>query len=124
VQYGAYDSSAPVGTYYQYMTAPRDGVIRNWWSDDTTVRNRAVAIINEVNSLTIPSYPNSVTVTPETTTVANGQTVTITATVRDINGNPLQGVTVNFQRTSGSLSRTSGTTDANGQVSTVLTRKQ
>ncbi len=121
VQYGAYDSSAPVGTYYQYMTAPRDGVIRNWWSDDTTVRNRALAIINEVNSLTIPSYPNSVTVTPETTTVANGQTVTITATVRDINGNPLQGVTVNFQRTSGSLSRTSGTTDANGQVSTVLT---
>lgn len=103
------------------MTAPRDGVIRNWWSDDTSVRTRAWAIINAVNAATIPSYPNSITVTPETTTVANGQTVTVTATVRDINGNPLQGVTVNFQKTSGSLSRTSGTTDANGQVSTVLT---
>ncbi|AXV38903.1 Ig-like domain-containing protein [Methanobacterium sp. BAmetb5] len=121
VHYGIYNPSAPVGTYYQYMTAPRDGVIRNWWGDDTSVRTRAWAIINAVNAATIPSYPNSVTVTPETTTVANGQTVTITATVRDINGNPLQGVTVNFQKTSGSLSRTSGTTDANGQVSTVLT---
>ncbi|CEA12628.1 Ig-like domain-containing protein [Methanobacterium formicicum] len=121
VHYGTYDASAPVGTYYQYMTAPRDGVIRNWWSDDTSVRTRAWAIINAVNAATIPSYPNSITVTPETTTVANGQTVTVTATVRDINGNPLQGVTVNFQKTSGSLSRTSGTTDANGQVSTVLT---
>ncbi len=121
VHYGTYNPSAPVGTYYQYMTAPRDGVIRNWWGDDTSVRTRAWAIINAVNAATIPSYPNSVTVTPETTTVANGQTVTITATVRDINGNPLQGVTVNFQKTSGSLSRTSGTTDANGQVSTVLT---
>ena len=121
VQYGAYNASAPVGTYYQYMTAPRDGVIRNWWGDDTSIRTRAWAIINAVNAANIPHYPNSVTVTPETTTVANGQTVTVTATVRDINGNPLQGVTVNFQRTSGTLSRTSGTTDANGQVSTVLT---
>jgi len=120
VHYGKYNSSAPVGTYYQYMTAPRDGVIRGW-RDDTTVRDRAWNIINQVNAASIPHYPNSVTVTPETTTVANGQPVTITATVRDINGNPLSGVTVNFQRTSGSLSRTSGTTDANGRVSTVLT---
>ena len=120
VHYGVYNPSAPVGTYYQYMTAPRDGVIRGW-RDDTSVRTRAWAIINAVNAATIPSYPNSITVTPETTTVANGQTVTVTATVRDINGNPLQGVTVNFQKTNGSLSRTSGTTDANGQVTTVLT---
>jgi len=120
VHYGTYNSSAPLGTYYQYMTAPRDGRIDGYYGD-TTVRNRAWAIIDAVNAATIPPYPNSVTVTPETTTVANGQTVTVTATVKDINGNPLQGVTVNFQRTAGTLSRTSGTTDANGQVTTVLT---
>ncbi len=120
VHYGVYNPSAPVGTYYQYMTAPRDGVIRNWWSDDTSVRTRAWAIINAVNAATIPSYPNSITVTPETTTVANGQTVTVTATVRDVNGNPLQGVTVNFQTTKGTLSRNSATTDANGQVTVTL----
>ncbi|BDZ69013.1 Ig-like domain-containing protein [Methanobacterium ferruginis] len=116
--YGTYNSAAPVGTYYQFMTAPSDGVIRNWWGYDYTVRNRAWTIINEAISM---QYPYSITVTPETTTVANGQTVTVTATVRDIDGNPLQGVTVYFQRTSGSLSRTSGTTDVNGQVSTILT---
>jgi uncharacterized repeat protein (TIGR01451 family) len=121
VHYGTYNPSAPVGTYYQYMTATRDGVIRNWYGDDTTVRTRAWNIINEVNAATIPPYPNSLTLTPETTTVANGQTVTVTATVKDINGNPLQGVTVNFQRTAGTLSSSSGTTNANGQVTTTLT---
>jgi len=118
--YGTYNPSAPLGTYYQYMTAPNDGRLNGAYGS-TYVRDRAWTIINEVNAATIPTYPYSITVTPETTTVANGQTVTITATVRDINGNPLQGVTVNFRRTSGSLSRTSGTTDANGQVSTILT---
>ncbi|MDD3754663.1 MAG: Ig-like domain-containing protein, partial [Methanobacterium sp.] len=121
VHYGDYNPSAPVGTYYQYMTAPRDGVIRNWWGDDTTVRTRAWNIINQVNAATIPNYPNSVTLTPETTTVANGQTVTVTATVKDKNGNPLSGITVNFQTTAGTLSNSSGTTNANGQVTTTLT---
>jgi len=120
VHYGTYNPSAPVGTYYQYMTATRDGVIRNWYGDDTTVRTRAWNIINQVNAATIPPYPNSLTLTPETTTVANGQTVTVTATVKDVNGNPVQGVTVNFQTTSGSITAT-GTTDANGQVSRTLT---
>ena len=121
VHYGDYNPSAPVGTYYQFMTAPRDGVIRTLWVDDTTIRTRAWNIINQVNAATIPNYPNSVTLTPETTTVANGQTVTVTATVKDKNGNPLSGITVNFQRTAGTLSNSSGTTNANGQVTTTLT---
>jgi len=120
VHYGTYNPSAPLGTYYQYMTAPNDGRL-NGPTGSETVRNRAWQIINTVNAASIPSYPYSITVTPETITVPNGQTVTITATVRDINGNPLPGVTVNFQRTRGSLSRSSGTTNANGQVSTTLT---
>nr|WP_319374716.1 Ig-like domain-containing protein [uncultured Methanobacterium sp.] len=114
--YGAYNASAPVGTYYQYMTAPLDGVMRNWW-DDYTVRNRALTIIGEAVSM---QYPYNITVTPSQTTIANSGSVTITATVRDINGNPLQGVTVNFQTTRGTLSRTSATTDANGQVTVTL----
>ncbi len=126
VHYGTYNPSAPVGTYYQYMTAPHDGTIRTWhswggyYTYDETIRNRAWNIINEVNAATIPPYPNSLTLTPETITVANGQTVTVTATVKDVDGNPVQGVTVNFQTTSGSITAT-GTTDANGQVSRTLT---
>lgn len=119
VHYGTYDASAPLGTYYQYMTAPRDGRIDGYYGS-TTVRTRAWNIINEVNAANIPTYPNSLTLTPETITVANGQTVTVTATVKDINGKPVQGVTVNFQTTSGSITAT-GTTDANGQVSSTLT---
>ena len=117
VHYGPYNPSAPIGTYYQYMTAPNDGRIGGA-SGSTTVRTRAWEIINAAISM---QYPYSIEVTPEQTTVANDQTVTITATVRDINGNPLQGVTVNFQKTLGSLSRNSGITNALGQVSTILT---
>ena len=119
VHYGTYNASAPLGTYYQYMTAPRDGRIDGYYGS-TTVRTRAWNIINEVNAASIPTYPNSLTLTPETITVANGQTVTVTATVKDINGNPVQGVTVNFQTTSGSITAT-GITDVNGQVSRTLT---
>ncbi|MFU2191320.1 Ig-like domain-containing protein [Methanobacterium sp. MZD130B] len=120
VHYGAYNPSAPVGTYYQFMTAPRDGRIDGYYGLQT-VRNRALAIIGEVNAATIPSYPNNITLTPQTTTVANGQTVTLTATVKDKDGNPLSGITVNFQTTAGTLSSSSGTTNANGQVTTTLT---
>ena len=78
------------------MTAPRDGRIDGYYGLQT-VRNRALAIIGEVNAATIPSYPNNITLTPQTTTVANGQTVTLTATVKDKDGNPLSGITVNFK---------------------------
>ncbi len=123
VHYGDYNPSAPVGTYYQYMTAPRDGRIGGS-SGSETVRNRALVIINEVNAATIPPYPNNITLTPQSTTVANGlisTSVTVTATVKDKDGNPLSGITVNFQTTQGTLSRTSGETNANGQVTSTLT---
>ncbi|MBI4814038.1 MAG: DUF11 domain-containing protein, partial [Methanobacterium sp.] len=116
VHYGPYNASNPVGTYYQYMTAPNDGRIGGS-TGSTAVRTRAWEIINAAISM---QYPYSVNVTPEQTTIPNGGSVTITATVRDINGNPLQGVTVNFQTTRGTLNRSSGTTDANGQVSVTL----
>ncbi|MBF4475235.1 Ig-like domain-containing protein, partial [Methanobacterium formicicum] len=116
VHYGAYNASNPVGTYYQYMTAPNDGRIGGA-TGSTAVRDRAWQIINAAVSM---QYPYSITVTPESITVLNGQSVTVTATVRDIDGNPLPGVRVYFQKTRGTLSSTSGVTDANGQVSVTL----
>jgi uncharacterized repeat protein (TIGR01451 family) len=121
--YGAYNPSAPVGTYYQFMTAPNDGTIRTWhsWGSyytyDRTIQNRANVIIGEAISI---DYPYSVEVTPEQTTIANGNSVTITTTVRDVDGNPLSGITVNFQTTRGTLNRSSATTDANGRVTVTL----
>ena len=65
-------------------------------------------------------YPSTISVSPTITRIANGGTVTITATVKDNNGNPLSGITVNFQTTDGTLSSNTGTTNADGQAVTTL----
>ncbi|NYB52807.1 MAG: DUF11 domain-containing protein [Methanobacteriaceae archaeon] len=114
--YGPYNPSAPLGTYYQYMTAPNDARIGGA-TGSTAVRDRAWVIIGEAISM---KYPYSLEVTPESVTILNGQSVSITATVRDKNGTPLSGVTVNFQTTRGTLSSSSGVTDVNGQVTVNL----
>jgi uncharacterized repeat protein (TIGR01451 family) len=61
------------------------------------------------------------TLTP-TVIVANGISQSLgTVTVVDQYGNPVSGVTVNFLRAVGVFSPASGTTNANGQITTVLT---
>jgi parallel beta-helix repeat protein len=61
------------------------------------------------------------TLTP-TVIIANGISQSLgTVTVVDQYGNPVGGVTVNFLRAVGVFSPASGTTNANGQITTVLT---
>jgi parallel beta-helix repeat protein len=61
------------------------------------------------------------TLTP-TVIIANGISQSLgTVTVVDQYGNPVGGVTVNFPRAVGVFSPASGTTNANGQITTVLT---
>ena len=113
--YGPWPGTDPAHPgYYQFMTHPDDAKTSG---GGTTIRTRAFQIINEANAM---NYPTSVILEPEITRVANGTPVTITATVRDQNGNPLSNVTVNFSTNRGSLSVTTGTTNAQGQLSTVL----
>jgi trimeric autotransporter adhesin len=120
--YGAYPGTDPSHPgYYQFMTAPNDGKIGGA-TGSTTVRTRAFQIINAAQSIV---YPSTVTTTPDITRIPNGGSSTITATVKDNNGNPLSGITVNFTKvgsgaSSGTLSVTSGVTNALGQISTVL----
>ena len=116
VHYGPYGGPNPVPDYYQFMTAPNDGRIDGAYGS-TTVRTRAWEIINAAVSV---KYPNSITLSPETTKISNGQSATVTATVKDRDGNPLQGITVNFQSDKGNLDHTSGITNALGQVSITL----
>jgi adhesin/invasin len=52
---------------------------------------------------------------------AAGGSVTLSAIVRDADGNSLAGVPVTFSTTAGTLSQSSVTTDANGQATTRLT---
>jgi PKD repeat protein len=52
---------------------------------------------------------------------ANGGPVQVTATVRDVSGDPLAGATVVFASDNGSLSSNSAVTDANGEATVALT---
>ncbi|MGB9937083.1 MAG: Ig-like domain-containing protein [Methanobacterium sp.] len=118
VHYGPYGGPNPVPGYYQYMTAPLDGTYTTIFGSRVyDVQNRALEIIRAAISV---QYPSSITLTPETTKIPNGQSTTLTATVRDRNGNPMQGVTVNFQTDKGTLNYYSGTTNANGQFTVTL----
>ena len=117
-QYGAYPGTNT--TYpgrYQFMTCPTDGITTGGGTN-TTVRNTALQIISAATNGML--YPSNVTLTPGTIRIPNGGSTTLTATVTDQNGNPLSGVTVNFTSDKGSLSTTTGTTNSNGQISTIL----
>ena len=59
VHYGPYGGPNPIPGYYQFMTAPYDGLV----SGDYTVRNRALQIIGQAIAM---NYPYSINVTPET----------------------------------------------------------
>jgi adhesin/invasin len=82
----------------------------------TTGTNGAVRIsigTAAVGAVTLSASPNPVS--------AGGGVSTITANVRDVNGNALPFVPVNFSTTAGSLGNAQVNTDANGLAQTTLT---
>ena len=79
--------------------------------------------LNKNEALSVDEPPvGSLTVNSFSTSINEGDSRTITATVRARSGNPLSGKTVRFQENSSaiSFSSTSGTTNSSGQVSTTL----
>lgn len=79
----------------------------------------------QVNVAFIATTPSAIDVQANPATVATKAQSTITATVRDVNNNLVQGETVNFtivqDSTGGSLSAASAITNAEGQASVVYT---
>lgn len=61
----------------------------------------------------------TISLSASSTTIEVGQSDTITATITDINGQPIQGVTVTFSDSSGTLG--SAETDSSGNASISLT---
>ena len=114
VQYPNYSGTPNV--YYHFLTAPNDALDP---SGGSAIRNEALAIASDASAHSM-LYPSTISLTPKITRIANGQPVTITATVLDNKGNPLSGITVNFQTTSGTLSSTTRITDSNGQATVTL----
>jgi len=117
-----YFTTAPYGPYpgtnppkYQFMT------FTNTNDDGDPVRARALEIIEAAEESECMSYPFSITLTPESATLPNGQSLLLTATVYDQHGNPLPGIDVKLETDKGTLSATSGVTDSNGQVKVTLT---
>jgi len=102
VQYPNYDPNNP-GAYYHFLTAPNDAIDQ---SGGTAIRTEALNIVSYASAHSMV-YPSSINVSPKIIKIANGQPITITATVYDNNGNPFKGATVNFQTTGGSLDSTS-----------------
>jgi parallel beta-helix repeat protein len=68
-----------------------------------------------------PPIPTTLSISPPSFILAWGESLTLTATLRDENGEPLAGKTINWSATAGVLSSTSGTTDSSGQVTVVYT---
>jgi len=118
-QYGKYPGT---GGKYQFMTDPmtRNYDARLISGSASTVRNIAQYIINQANANNF-KYPVKITLNPESATLYNGNTQKIIATVYDQNNSPLSGINVSFSTDRGSLSSTSGTTNAQGQITVNLT---
>ncbi|KXA92664.1 hypothetical protein AKJ66_03725 [candidate division MSBL1 archaeon SCGC-AAA259E22] len=64
--------------------------------------------------------PTSLSLSPSSFTVKSGESITLTATLTS-NGTPLDGKTLEFGTTNGSVSPTLGTTDSNGEVTITYT---
>ncbi len=93
-----------------------DGVDPNTITD-ATVKNRAIQIIADANANHNNIYPlQSLLILPASSSYVQGSTIIFNVFALDLNGNPLSNKNVTLTTTLGTLSLTSGTTDANGKL--------
>lgn len=81
----------------------------------------ARAIIAAASSATVAPTPTTLTVSPSSSVHAQGTSVTITATLRDQNGNLMSGVPVTWEVTGANSASGSGSTNASGEVTATYT---
>ena len=92
-----------------------DGLDANKIGNYSDVKARALDIISDANTnASSVTYPNVLDIVPLNQTLPDGQTAQFEIYTKDNNGNPAPNVTVSLSSTSGTLSSTSVTTDANG----------
>ncbi len=92
-------------------------------ADNSHVRQRALEIIADAsaNSGNV-QIPNTLAITPATQSIQSGTDADFTVTVTDLQGDPVANVVVNLTSTSGTLSASSVTTDANGEATFSLSQ--
>ncbi|KAB2846970.1 MAG: choice-of-anchor A family protein [Melioribacteraceae bacterium] len=97
-----------------------DGVNVNTLSNNSTVKNRALAIINAASgqSGNMAALPN-ITINPAVQFLQNGNNGSFTVLVVDQNNNPMNGVQLTLTTTSGNLSQSSASTNANGLTGSI-----
>ncbi|MBD3206160.1 hypothetical protein GF319_07430 [Candidatus Bathyarchaeota archaeon] len=116
--YGDYDGSGE----YQFMTDPTNTVPYDAYRNGPAIRNRAFEMINsvprDVDGNCTFKFPERVELSPDVS-IECGEN--LTATVYDQIGDPMEGVDVTFDNSTGKLNITEGTTDENGLISAELT---
>lgn len=89
--------------------------------DRNDVKDRAEEIYNDVIANSGSAvYPDYFTITPSSRDLTDGDTAEFTVTAFDSNGDPYSGLVVNLTTTSGNLSASQYTTDANGEANFTL----
>jgi parallel beta-helix repeat protein len=109
-------SGLSAGTTYHYRVRSTDGNNNTEISGDYTFTTQAAPPPS-------PKTNTSLTIDPESFTLASGQSITLTATLVDAENNPLADKTISWNEANdrGSFSVTSATTDENGRASVVYT---
>ncbi len=69
-------------------------------------------------SFTTVLESTTITISPSSFTIHSGESIDFTATLKDSAGNPLPNKTIQWSTTSGNVNPSSGTTDAQGKLST------
>ena len=81
------------------------------------VFDAARAIVDAAEEVSVPLVPDGLTLTPSSAAGTVGEEHTVTATVRDQNGDPLSGETVSFTVTGANAASGSAVTDSAGEAS-------
>ncbi len=108
------DASGQASVTFQ-GTQPGTATITATWGSLT----RSVSVTVEAPTIEVSTSADEITASD-----TSGTGATVTFTVKDSAGDPLEGLTVTFATTLGDLDATSRKTDANGQVQVKLTSEQ
>jgi len=115
-------TSSDAATYGQFSTLFRSGSqAGNLWLLMTAIQG-ADTVIDSVMIHITGSSPQTISVVPTSAYLeADGRSnMQVVATVQDMYGNPVEGVTVDFSTTLGQMNPATAITNENGQASTIL----
>lgn len=111
--YGPFTAPVDIG-FQETITAPTTP--GSYSCTVTAIVDGTARAVQNINAVVTAGPPAHITLTPATDTNTTGQEHCVTATVTDSFGNPVPGVTVNFNVSGANTATGVGVTDASGQA--------